>query len=141
MKTIVSVVILLSALLAGHAAASGEAEPDIFGHKPGIWQIADSAGQKRWLIIHNLEDAKNTGLFHIEIIGRNKGQPVWSIVRLCDHMAISQEALRRSVIRPLKSGGVYPESFDAAYAKWKNKSDQGRSDICTTTVADCLRSR
>jgi hypothetical protein len=141
MKTIATIVVLLSSLLVGNGTVTGDSGPDIFGHKSGIWQIEGTAGQKRWLIIHNLEDAKNIGLFHIEIIGRNKGQPVWSIVRLCDHMAISQEALRRSVIRPLKSGGVYPESFDAAYAKWKNKSDQGRSDICTTTVADCLRSR
>ncbi len=122
-------------------ALAGDAGPDILGHKLGIWQIQGTANQQRWLIIHNLKEAKATGVFHIEIIGRNKGQPAWSIVHLRDHMAISLEALKRSVIRPLKSGGVYPESFDAAHAQWEKAADQGRSNICATSVADCLKNR
>jgi len=141
MKSIVSIIILLCSLLMGSHGLAGDAGPDILGHKLGIWQIQGTANQNRWLIIHNLEEAKATGVFHIEIIGRNNGQPAWSIVHLRDHMAISLEALKRSVIRPLKRGAVYPESFDTAYTQWKQAADGGRLDICATTVVDCLENR
>ena len=134
-------VILLSAPMLWPFTAAGDDGPDIFGHPLGIWKIEGNALQKQWLIIHNLEEARHSGLFHIEIIGRKKGQPTWSIIRIRNHMAISLEALKRSVIRPLKSGGVYPESFDSAYARWKEAADQGRADICISTVADCLKNK
>lgn len=137
-KTKIAIAVLLLFLFPEMPRAAGDAAPDIFGHPSGIWQVQATAGQKRWLIIHNLKEARISGIFHIEIIGRDKGRPGWSVVHVCNHMALTLEALKRSVIRPLKSGAVYPESFDSAYARWKNEADQGRPEICTTTVMDCL---
>lgn len=137
-KTGIAIAILLLFLMPETSRAAGDTGPDIFGHPSGIWQVQGTAGQKRWLIIHNLKESRTSGLFHIEIIGRDKGRPAWSVVHVCDHMAITLEALKRSVIRPLKNGAVYPESFNSAYARWKKKADQGRQVICTTTIGDCL---
>ena len=140
MKTIAPVASLLL-LVVAFLPVRGDAGADLFNHEPGIWQIEDAPGQKRWLIIHNLAEAKATGIFHIEIIGRRDGQSTWSIMHICDHMAITQAALERSVIRPLKSGAVYPESFEAALARWKKEAAQGRQHICTTSVSECLQGK
>ena len=137
-KIKIVIAVLLLFLLPETPRVAGDAGPDIFGHPSGIWQVQGTATQKRWLIIHNLKEARTSGLFHIEIIGRDKGQPVWAVVHVCNHMAITLEALKRSIIRPLKSGAVYPESFDSAYARWMKEADQGQPEICTTTIADCL---
>ncbi|MBU0990987.1 MAG: DUF5086 domain-containing protein [Proteobacteria bacterium] len=115
-----------------------EEQIDIFEYPTGIWAIAGLPDQDRWIIIHNLEEAKKTGVFHIEVIGREKGQPVWSIKHICNHMAVSAEALRRSVIRPLKTGAVYPESFDTAFAEWKKKAANNEAPVCRTSVTECL---
>ena len=140
MRTIAPVASLLL-LAVAFLPVRGDAGPDLFSHNPGIWQIEGTPGQRRWLIIHNLAEARATGIFHIEIIGRRNGQPAWSIVHICDHMAITQAALERSVIRPLDNGAVYPENFEAALARWKKEADQGRQRICTTSVSDCLQEK
>lgn len=127
-------------LIAISLCHSGE-KPDIFEHKIGIWEISGVPGQKRWIVIHNLEEAKKTGLFHIEVIGRDKGQPVWSIKHIRNHMAITTEALQRSIVRPLKRGAVYPESFDTAFVEWKRKATKGEGPICKTSIVDCLESK
>jgi hypothetical protein len=113
----------------------------IFSHKPGIWQIGGKGKVSRWIVIHNLDEAKNTGIFHIEVIGHIKGRPSWDIERVCNHMAITKDALKTSVIRPLKSGAVYPEPFDDAYAKWKKNAEAGRKDICDRSVLECLSTK
>lgn len=138
MRTKIATAVLLLFLVPEPFRVAGDAGPDIFRHSTGIWEVRETAGQKRWLIIHNLKEAETSGLFHIEIIGRDKGQPVWSIVHIRNHMAITLDALKRSVIRPLKSGAVYPESFNTAYAHWKKEAEQGRQAICATTITDCL---
>jgi hypothetical protein len=111
----------------------------IFENTAGIWRIASQGTLNRWIVIHNLAEAERTGLFHIEVIGREQGKPVWAIEHLCNHMAITLDALKRSVIRPLKSGAVYPESFATGLEEW-NKTPQAERPICDRSVVDCLPS-
>ncbi len=120
---------LLIVCLTAAAAFAGPA-PDasrIFGHAGGIWEIPGTDKETRWLIIHNLAEARETG------------RPAWNVRRICDHMAITLPALERSVVRPLESGAVYPESFESAFAKWKKQAEGG--DVCATSVKDCLKGK
>lgn len=128
---------ILAALLAGIAATCcfGASPADIFAHKAGIWALPDDEGYHRWVVIHNLDEAKTSGTFHIEVIARKKGDPKWAISRLCPHMAITAEALAGSVTGPLTSGAVYPEAFYDAYRAWKATRDKA---VCTDSVLACL---
>ena len=110
----------------------------LFSHKPGIWAIQGKGTLDRWIVIHNLAEAKDTGIFHIEVIGHVKGRPSWDIKRICNHMAISLDALKRSVMKPLNKGAVYPEAFDDAYANWKKDAEAGQKAVCDRSVLECL---
>ncbi len=113
-------------------------EQALFGHKAGIWEIAPEGTLSRWVVIHNLAEAKDTGIFHIEVIGREKDRPAWDVRRIRAHMAVTTQALRRSVTRPLTTGAVYPEAFDDALARWKKECESGRRVVCETSVPECL---
>jgi hypothetical protein len=113
-------------------------EAAIFNHKPGIWAIEGKGKLARWIVIHNLAEAKDTGVFHIEVIGHVNGRPSWDIKRICNHMAITKDALKRSMKKPLNQGAVYPEAFDDAYAGWKKDAEAGRKAICDRSVLECL---
>jgi len=126
----------LMSLAAGQARAVDDAA--LFGHKQGIWAIEDKGTLQRWVVIHNLAQARDTGIFHLEVIAHEKGRPSWDVKRICPHMAVTKDALKRSVIKPLNRGAVYPEAFDDAYAKWKKEADEGRKVICDRSVLECL---
>jgi len=131
------VVTLLVLLLARPALSAGI---DIQQHKPGIWSVLGTKKQNRWIIIHNLVEAKTTGIYHIEVIGRGVRDPAWKIQHLAKHLAITQAALAASVLKPLGKGAVYPESFDSAYRAWQSQNqNQGRGgEVCRQSVLDCL---
>lgn len=116
-------------------------DADIFRHAPGIWEIGGKGDLERWIVIHNLGEAAETGTFHIEVLGREKGSSAWSVLRLCPHMAVTLDALKKSVLRPLKTGTVYPEAFDDALAAWKRDAGKGIKVVCTTSILDCLEKR
>lgn len=107
-------------------------------HPQGIWSIASTPKENRWLIIHNLSEAKTSGTYHIEVIARAKGDPVWKIKHIANHIAITESALTRSIITPLKKGAVYPESFESGYSKWKSLNNGAGGEICQTNVVQCL---
>ncbi len=119
--------------------ASWGAEPAVQSHPLGIWSIASTPKENRWLIIHNLTAAKTSGTYHIEVIARAKGDPVWKIKHLANHLAITEAALSQSIIAPLKKGAVYPESFDSAYQKWQALNHNAGGEICQTNVLQCLQ--
>ena len=122
------------------ASAGWCAESRLQQHPIGIWSIADGIDhERRWIIIHNLEEGMKSGVFHIEVIGRGKGQPAWNIRHISRHMAISENALLRSVIKPLKSGGVYPESFHDAYHAWQMQNNGKGGFVCHSDVLQCLQ--
>ena len=124
------------------APAGWCAESRLQQHPIGIWSIADGVKEeRRWLIIHNLKEGAKSGVFHIEVIGRGKGQPVWNIRHISNHMAISEKALLRSVIKPLNKGAVYPESFENAYKAWHAQNNGKGGFICHSDVLQCLQER
>ncbi|MFZ2968755.1 MAG: DUF5086 family protein [Sulfuricurvum sp.] len=99
-----------------------------------LWSLASTAHQHRWVIIHTHTE----NLYHIEVIGRGKHDPVWKIVHLSPHIAITETALARSVIAPLTQGDVYPESFENGYAKWQQENNGTGGEVCQRTVIRCL---
>lgn len=118
--------------------ASSASSADLSGHRSGIWAIESTQGMSRWVVIHNLEEAKATGIYHIEVIGRQNGDAEWEILHLVRHMAITGEALNRSVIEPLKNGAVYPESFNDAFDLWRKENDGTGGEICDASVVECM---
>ena len=92
--------------------------------------------QQRWLVIHDVADTPATGVYHIEVLGKAAAMPPWQVIHLAAHMAITKEALLRSVGKPLERGAVYPETFDNALTQWRASGSAGV--VCTTSVTKCL---
>lgn len=136
MKTFTLSVTLI--LLVFTSMAAGE--QTLQTHKTGIWSIEGTEDMDRWIVIHNLNEASESGMYHIEVIGRKNGEPEWSIVRIQSHMAITEGALKKSVIAPLKKGAVYPEVYNDAFREWTLQNKKGTADICLKTVTECLQS-
>lgn len=111
---------------------------DVGSNESGIWSIAPTEKMNRWVVIHNLEEAKVSGIYHLEVIGRNKGDAAWQIKHLVPHMAISKEALEKSIINPLKKGGVYPETYENAYSKWLKENNDKGGATCKTSILECM---
>jgi hypothetical protein len=118
--------------------AAFAATPDIDSQH--IWSLSATghgAGQQqRWLVIHDVADTPSTGVYHIEVLGKAGSLPPWQVTHLATHMAVTREALLRSVGKPLKRGAVYPETFDNALAQWLASGNAG--EVCTTLVTKCL---
>ena len=104
-----------------------------------VWQLPSSATGSRWLVIHNLASAETDGIYHVEVIERPAGAEAWNIKHVANHLAVTPTALRASIIKPLKKGAVYPESFEYAYAEWKKQKAQGNAAVCNTSVLECLK--
>jgi hypothetical protein len=103
-----------------------------------LWVLPSAGRATRWLQIHNLSDARDEGIYHVEVMERKDGDPVWKFKRLASHMAITESALRASIVKPLKTGSVYPESFNDSYREWKNAELAGHAFVCTSNVTACL---
>ncbi|KJV06255.1 DUF5086 family protein [Methylocucumis oryzae] len=116
-----------------------DAQPTLQDHALGIWALPDTAKLKRWVIIHNLADAKTSGIYHIEVIGRGIKDPAWKIQHLANHLAINEQALSASVTKPLTTGDVYPESFNTGFSSWQQENNGQGGAVCTTTVLECIR--
>jgi hypothetical protein len=127
----------LSAIPSALAAPAPVDEAALFKHQLGLWQIAPQGSLTRWIEIHNLDEAKQSGVFHIEVLGQRKATTRQPLQHLKSHMAITLEALKRSVLRPLRSGSVYPESFNGAHAHWLSLPEADRQ-VCTRSVLECL---
>lgn len=127
--------VVLAVVLSNPGWAAGQ---DLEANRAGIWSIAGAPGMDRWIVIHDPESSKSTGVYHIEVVGRKTGDPSWQVVHIVPHMAITEQALRDSVIEPLVSGAVYPESFDDAYAAWLASNGGAGGEVCTRTVIECM---
>jgi hypothetical protein len=122
----------LLALLPPPAAA------EYFGDiKKKIWTLEAPNGHTRWLILRTQVKDAHGDLYHVEVLQRKDGDPEWKFERLAAHMAVTEKALRWSIGSTLNKGDVYPESFDDAYAMWK---EERNPPICTTNIEDCLKS-
>jgi hypothetical protein len=89
-------------------------------------------------VIHNIRGADEQTILHIEVLAQERDGPAARINHLAAHMAITVDALRSSVRKPLMRGAVYPESFEEAFASWKK---QRQAMICTTDIDRCLQGR
>jgi hypothetical protein len=111
-------------------------EVNLQKNKNGIWSIKPTNTHSRWVIIHNLSQAESSGIYHIEVIARKFKYPKWQIEHVQKHMAITESALKNSVIAPLKTGDVYPESYNDGYQAWLKQGENAA--ICATTIIECL---
>jgi hypothetical protein len=103
-----------------------------------LWSIGGPSGSVRWIEIHNLGTVKADGLYHIEVLERRSIDPPWKFQSLAHHMAVTEEALRASVIAPFGRGSVYPETYEGAFNKWKIAQANHNAFVCKTTVIACL---
>jgi hypothetical protein len=132
-------IFLIFALLALSILQS-EADSKINLYSANCWEIAGPPGKITWVEIHKGLGEESTGVVHVEVLSRKKDSPVWEIKHVCSHVAITTDALQRSVIRPLKILTVYPETFEGGYRSWKEASEKAPPVICTTSIQDFLKS-
>jgi len=100
----------------------------------GAWKLDGPRGFKRWLVVHAVSSDRDPN-FHIEVLQAKSGDPAWQFDRLVAHMAISDAALRRSIVGPSKQRYPYPEAYEAGYRSWLQSA---RPEVCATTVNECL---
>jgi Domain of unknown function (DUF5086) len=121
----------LAVILIGVAAAVS-AQDDVINS--GVWAIRGTAVETRWIEIHQVEKRNGAPLYHVEVLGRKKGNPSWQVA----HLAITGAALKRSITGPSRDRGVYPETFDGAYVQWQELDAAGKAPICDRSVEDCM---
>ena len=126
-------------VLLAAGALPADSSPEVFSS--AFWEIAGKPGYLTWVEIHNLKEAPASGIAHISIHARKKGAPVWEFVWLRPHLAISADALKRSVLRPLKIRGAYPERYQDAFHRWEEEKKKGTATICETSIAEALKAR
>jgi hypothetical protein len=104
-----------------------------------VWRLSSPPGTFRWLEIHNLDDARSTGIYHVQVLERSANSPPWEFRSLADHMAITAMGIRASIQGVASEKAVYPETFNTAYRAWKKLEARGEAPVCNLEVAKCLR--
>ena len=129
---------LVGAALAGaFSGTMAAAQPDVYSID--YWEIPGPANQITWVEIHNSKEAKASGIAHLSVLTRKKGAPRWALVRVRNHIAITTEALQRSVTRPLKTRGAYPERYYEALHRWQDDQKSGKAIVCSTSIEELLK--
>jgi len=109
-EMIATVVIALGVLAVWPAMADDGLVP------MSAWQLPATPSEDRWLEVHQIEGVGANMLFHVSVLSREKGHPVWSLKHVVPHMAITEAALRRSVTGPApKQRMSYPEQYNEGY--------------------------
>ncbi|MEA3188673.1 MAG: hypothetical protein QOD99_2503 [Chthoniobacter sp.] len=49
------------------------------------------------------------------------------------------DALKRSVTRPFRTRGAYPERYYEALQRWQHDQKEGKALICSTSIQDWLK--
>jgi len=119
-------------------AACGAAADPPAAIDSDLWSLAAPAGMRRWIEIHHRAAVPPGGVYHLEVLERRVGEPPWKVRHLAPHLAVTTAALRASILKPLRKGSVYPESFDAAYARWRELEARGAAPVCDTRIDRCL---
>jgi Domain of unknown function (DUF5086) len=100
------------------------------------WEVRGASGRITWVELHDLDPA-DPSVIHVEVLSRKKRDS--SIRHIRDHLAITLEALQRSVVGPLRDQrGVYPETFYFAHKRWAEAVADGKRDVCSTTLYECV---
>jgi hypothetical protein len=130
---------LLLALLTVSVPTAKAAAPPPEIYASNFWEIPSPPDKTLWIEIHKTDEAKTSGIAHISVYSRKKGAPGWESKWVCAHIAITTEALLRSVSRPSKLLGLYPESYYEALKRWEDDQKKGQAQICTTSIQDWLK--
>jgi hypothetical protein len=117
---------------------SVEPRPDI--KEGSVWNLSDTPTQDRWVEVHSVEIIGAITIYHVSVLSRRKGEPIWSLKHVVPHMAITEMALRRSVVKLARSQlTAYPEAYDGAYSQWRALRDKGNAPICDTSLIECAK--
>ena len=103
-----------------------------------LWSIRSDEGKVRWIEIHNLATAAADGVYHLEVLERFSAAPVSQFKPLARHMAVTEAALRASLVEPLGKGSVYPESYAEAFSRWRAAQAENHAFVCKVSINDCL---
>jgi len=131
--------LLLCAFACATLGAAGSA-PSLDLYASAYWEIKGEAEKLTWIEIQNPDEARSGGLAHVSVLARKKDAPVWQVEWIRAHIAITAEALARSVVRPLKIRGSYPEKYLDARRHWDEDRVKGVALVCTTSIQDYLKS-
>ena len=133
MKCILVIPVILVAALSSLSAAD---KPTIETAK--YWEIAGPASNVTWIEIHSFQKIDGIDIAHVEVLSRKKDSKPWEFEHLLPHLAITIDALKKSIIRPLKVHSVYPESYESDYNLWKKQHEEGKATICKSSISDAL---
>ncbi len=137
MNTFVRSLFFMAALIFSTVIARAEEPRNVYS--TDFWEIAGPPTKQTWVEIHNGKQAQATGIAHVSVLARKKGAPAWDLEWVCAHIAITTDALQRSVLRPFKTRGAYPERYDEALRRWQEEDKNGRAAICSTSIAQWLK--
>ncbi len=102
-----------------------------------IWEVRPlKQNAACWCIIRDLDSSDK--LLHIEVVCRKNGAKIWDIEKILPHLAITQTALEKSLVKPKKKGDVYPEQYEEQFTKWKEERSRGPAYICDESIGKCL---
>jgi uncharacterized protein DUF5086 len=102
------------------------------------WEVRGAPDSITWIELHDV-DATDPSVIHVEVLSRKKRDPNSGPRHMRAHLAITLDALQRSVVRPLRDQrGVYPESFYFAHKHWQEEAAVGKREVCTTTLYECV---
>lgn len=108
---------------------------EVFADPYGAWELPYDKETKRWVVIHNLDSAKEGSIFHIEVLGRKKGDEPWQVQRLKSHMAITHEAFIKGLVQPTK-GKIHPDPYIGEYRAWLKSAEKV---VCNTSILQCIK--
>jgi hypothetical protein len=106
--------------------------------KSRFWNVDSlKKGSSCWCVIRAYDSTE--AVYHIEVVCKGSKNPSWQIEKLAPHMAITPEALEKSVRKPKNKGDVYPEQYEEHKKKWdENKLNGIQPVVCKETIKECL---
>jgi hypothetical protein len=102
------------------------------------WRVQSPAGVRRWIEIHDLAAGAATGVYHVQVLERRIGSHRWEFRSVVAHMALTEAALRASIVGVAKERSVYPETYQAGFKAWQDRAAEGDPPLCRTDLANCL---
>lgn len=103
-----------------------------------IWRIRAPEGVVRWIEIHDLAEGNSTGIYHVQVLERRSGSRPWQFRSLAAHMALTESALRASIMGAGSERSVYPETYESGLQAWKDRAATGKAPLCRSEVTQCL---
>ena len=102
------------------------------------WRVHSPAGVQRWIEIHDLAAGAATGVYHVQVLERRIGSHRWEFRSVVANMALTETALRASIVGVAKERSVYPETYQAGLQAWRALAARGEPPVCRSVLATCL---